>query len=155
MEMNDLLKWGLVAGAAWFLITKLDVLGEAAGTPVTGGPQPAGLLPAGNGMENAAENTAEAAATPAGTGDTVTAAAADLRSRLVVAAGTTSGLNWDQWNYYHQQLTGSYASLDAAGLQRVDPMPAITVDQFLGYAGMGGLSPLYQALADPGSRWVV
>jgi hypothetical protein len=147
MEMNDILKWGLVAAGAWLAIDWFQKQQQAVPPPANGYLPPAGTgdQPAANGG-NAATN-GSAAGNGAGTQPA-------LRDRLVQAAGATQGLGWDQWNYYHQAVAGSYAA-EPAGFDRAAPQyQSMTVDQFLGAAGLAGLDPLYRALAHPSSQWL-
>lgn len=153
MEMNDILKWGLVAGAAWFLIDhfqKQQAQIANGGHLPAPGEQPANGQPAGNGNGQPAGNGQQAAN---GNGQP----AETLRDRLVAAAGVTSGLNWDQWNYYLNQLTGSFAA-EPGGFDRSLPAyQSMTVDAFLSAGGLGGLkglAPLYRAL-NRGNEWFV
>ena len=136
MKTEDILKWGAVAIAGWWLMNKMSQPGGLqnllGGATVT---QPQ-LPPAG-----------QQVVSPQVTGQPVVsipAAAAQM------AALTNPGqiVNFDNWSYLYQQVTGNAGpSPESVGVQRVDPMPAITIMEWVnsvqgkvdlsGFRGMG------------------
>ena len=128
MNTTEIVKWGLIAGAAWYLIDRLQ----------KGQSLLPGIIP---------EPQQPALPAPQQPNQT-----SDFRAQLAQAAGTTTGLNFDQWNYYAQQLTGKlWPGPEDVGLSRVDPMPPMTIDQWIEahqgkQQGVNGLGPLYQAI---------
>lgn len=144
MEMNDILKWGAVAVGAWFAIDWFQKQQQGVAPVNAHFVEPTGQQPATNG----------GAATNGSGGNGGTTTPPTLRDRLAAAAGTTQGLGWDEWNYYHQAVTGSYAA-EPAGFDRAKPeFQSMTVEQFTGAIGMAGLDPLYRALAHPSTQWL-
>ncbi len=77
--------------------------------------------------------------TTTGGGNTAT----DVRTRLMTAAGGAIGLTADQWNYYRNQLFPPALTADQfarAFPVRTDPMPSLTVDQFLAAVQAAGIN---------------
>ncbi len=72
--------------------------------------------------------------TPGGSTQPAPSATVDVRTRLLTAAGGVTSLNADQWNYYRNQLYPPALTPQQFGLAfpvRTDPMPNMSVDDFL------------------------
>lgn len=76
-----------------------------------------------------------------GNGETQSQVDQTLRNQMIANQGSNVG-NWDRWNYHLNQIKGVYADMDVAGVVRVDPMPVMTVDQFLAVIANQGISGL-------------
>jgi len=95
--------------------------------------------------------------TPGGSTTPPPSTTVDVRTRLLTAAGGVTSLNADQWNYYRNQLfppetTGAQFS---AAFQRVDPMPNMSVDQFLAALVGAGVNPANPGAGVSGLRGVI
>jgi hypothetical protein len=69
--------------------------------------------------------------------------ATDVRTRLLTASGGQNNLNADQWNYYRNQLYPPILTGEQFGRAfpvRTDPMPSLTVDQFLAALNAAGIN---------------
>ena len=87
--------------------------------------------------------------TPGGATQPPPSATTDVRTKLLTAAGGVNSLNADQWDYYRNQLYPPALSSNQFGLAfpvRTDPMPTMTVDQFISALQAAGINP-----ASPGA----
>ncbi len=128
-QMKPILILGAVGAMAYLLMKPAahvtpPATGGGGTTPPVGGTNP----PTGTGT-NPPTNTTPPAST------------LTLKERLLTAAGE-SQLNPDQWNYYYQQLTGSYANIEGFGDGATRNGMSLSVDQFLAGAQTQGLSGL-------------
>lgn len=156
MKMEEILKWGLIAGAAWFVLDKLQAQPRPA---VAGAPPPGGYLPPGNGGGGTQPpanggnggNGQAANGASGGNGQTPT-----YRERMLAASGGANNLNPDQWNYFHHELTGEYFNWEAI-TPRTEQLPLLSIDRWISLMqnGIKGLNPLYKALAHPSTQWEV
>ena len=167
MSTKDLMKWGAIGLAAWWLIAELNkpngmfskwlpeggagtTGGAGAGTGAAAG---AGnkQLPAGTGGSGA---TGGETGTGTGTGTGSPASLPQAAQAMVAAAGRASGLSWDEWNYYYNRVTGNQGPApESMGIARTLPMPKMSIARWMslvggkvdlsGLVGMGGL---YRAL---------
>ena len=91
---------------------------------------------------------------PAAGGGAAVVSVPSLRDKLAVAAGGTSGLNADQWNYYYNQLRGAPLTAEQftaafPGLTDTDRGPAMTIDQFISAIRNAGLGDIVPTLSMP------
>ncbi len=95
--------------------------------------------------------------TPAGTTTPPPSASVDVRTRLLTAAGGVTQLNADQWNYYRNTVFPPALTPAQFGsaFQRTDPMPNMSVDQFLAALVAVGLNPASPGAAISGLRGVI
>jgi hypothetical protein len=82
--------------------------------------------------------------TPGGATQPAPSATADVRTKLLTAAGGVNSLTADQWDYYRNQLYPPSLSPNQFGLAfpvRTDPMPVMSVDQFIAALTAAGINP--------------
>lgn len=87
--------------------------------------------------------------TPGGSTQPAPSSTADVRTKLLTAAGGVTALNADQWDYYRNQLYPPSLSGQQFGLAfpvRTNPMPTMSVDQFISALTGAGINP-----ASPGA----
>lgn len=172
MKTEDLLKWAAIAVGAWWLYNNQDKLfGGGNGGVVSVAPgnttQPAlppgtTAPPRGDGQHtgNGGQQTGNGAGSEGGSGgEGDNMSLTPTARQMVQVAGRSSGLNFDQWNYYYQQVSGNRApGATEAGIERTATMPTLTVGQWsaivkgkVDLSGMPHLGNLYTALS--GNAW--
>jgi len=85
-------------------------------------------------------------------------ATVDVRSRLLTASGGVTSQTADQWDYYRNQLFPPALTPQQFGLAfpvRTDPMPMISVDQFLSALASAGINAANPNAAISGLRGVI
>jgi hypothetical protein len=156
MKKNDLMMI-LAVGAGGYLLywylTKngpngavFNAAGQPTGAPSYwdswfGGGTPAGstvvMTPTGQTVVVPTTTTTNPVVTQTGT------TATDVRTRLLTASGGQNNLTADQWNYYRNQLFPPALSPQAFGAAfpvRTDPMPSLSIDQFLAALNAAGIN---------------
>lgn len=96
--------------------------------------------------------------TPSGSTTPPPSTTTDIRTRLLTAAGGVTQLNADQWNYYRNSLFPPALTPNQFGAAfpvRVDPMPNMTVDQFLASLVGAGVNPANPNAGVSGIRGVI
>ena len=79
----------------------------------------------------------------------------DLKTEIAIAAGMIDGLNWYQWNYYYQKITGQNVTVPAG----IDPNTIVSLNNFWagvvpkGLSGTGIYSNMYESYL-PGMRYM-
>lgn len=139
MKTEDMLKWALIAGGAWFLLRSgalNDILGAVGMGPQPGmAPGAGNQIPPGNAYQDQPPAGAGGQQTQPGNGQPPSGsssrgpAAQDPQpgSETVVnrmlAAMQGQSLNWDQYNWHYRQAggTGQVQGPEAAGIQRPAP----------------------------------
>lgn len=64
----------------------------------------------------------------------------DVTTEMIQASGGVVQLNYDQWNYYYQQVTGAFGPDWEAVVQMGERDDPISLMEFLELIGSGGLS---------------
>lgn len=96
--------------------------------------------------------------TPGGATQPAPSSTVDVRTKLLTAAGGVTSMNADQWDYYRNQLFPPSLSSSQFGLAfpvRTDPMPMMSVDQFLSALSAAGINPASPGAGVSGLRGVV
>jgi len=121
MKTEDILKWGAVAVAGWWLMGKMNepgglsnLFGGGAAVGAQPQPQPA-LPPAGQAVVGAPATAIPVAA-----------------AQMVAGVSQNLPMNFDSWNYQYQLVTGNQApSPESVGIPRQNPMPAMSIQQWV------------------------
>lgn len=96
--------------------------------------------------------------TPGGSTQPAPSTTTNVRTKLLTAAGGVTSLNADQWDYYRNQLYPPSLSGQQFGLAfpvRTDPMPVMSVDQFLAALSGAGINPASPGQGVSGLRGVI
>lgn len=159
MKTEDILKWGAIAIAGWWLVGKLsepgglqNLLGGGAGVQPQPQPQPQ-LPPAG---ERVVDQNGKAAGKDEWKSEQVVSTLPTVAAQMAALPGPGQMVNFDTWNYYYQQTTNNLGpSPESVGVQRTAPMPAITIVEWVnavqgtvdlsGLRGMGRVLSAIQA----------
>ena len=122
MKTEDILKWGAVAVAGWWLMGKMNQPGGLSdlfggGATVAAQPQPQPTLPPAR-QQVVADTTATSIPTAA--------------AQMVSGVPQNQPMNFDTWNYQYNLVTGNQGpSPESVGVQRQNPMPAIGIRQWV------------------------
>lgn len=118
-----------------------------------GGAAPA-QVPAGTQNTTTPTNQTQ---TPGGGTQPAPSASTDVRTRLLTASGGVMSQTADQWNYYRNNLFPPALTPEQFGMafQRTDPMPGISVDQFINALVGAGINPANPNAGVSGLRGVV
>lgn len=170
MKKDNMMTMVLVLGGlgvAYWYVTRYGPSGaayDATGRQVQptwwdtwfGGGTQAAQVPAGT-QSNTTTPTSTTQ-TPGGSGQPAPSTTTDVRTKLLTASGGVNNLNADQWNYYRNNLFPPALSAQQFGLAfpvRSDPMPAMTVDQFMQALVSAGINPANPGTGVSGIRGVV
>lgn len=96
--------------------------------------------------------------TPGGVTQPAPSTTTDVRTKLLTAAGGVTALNADQWNYYRNSLFPPALTGQQFGLAfptRTDPMPTMSVDQFLSALAGAGINPANPNAGVSGIRGII
>lgn len=96
--------------------------------------------------------------TPGGSGQPAPSTTTDVRTKLLTASGGVMSLTADQWNYYRNNLFPPALSPAQFGLAfptRTDPMPQMSVDQFIQALVSAGINPANPNAGVSGLRGVI
>lgn len=164
MKKNDVLMWLAIAGGAYAVYWYLTKNGPNGPVFNDQGQQIApSYWDSWFGGEAAAPAQTQVPQVPVQAGTSVTytkpagsngAAPTDVRTRLLTATGGVNSLNADQWNYYRNALFPPALTVEQFVMAfpvRTDPMPMMTVDQFLGALTAAGLNPASPGMAGLGA----
>lgn len=158
MKTEDILKWGAIAVAGWWLMGKIsepgglsNLFGGGATVPAVPQPQPQ-LPPAGQQVVDQGGRQVPSQLVEA-TGLPVAAA------QMVALVPANQLMNFDHWNYYYNQTTGNIGpSPESVGIQRQNPMPAMTINQWMSavggnvdLSGFRNMGRLFNAIQSGGS----
>ncbi len=157
MKTEDILKWGAVAVAGWWLMGKINepgglsnLFGGGAAVPAVAADTQPQLPPAGQQVVD--QGGQPVTSTPA-----VSLPVAAAQMLALVSPGQS--MNFDHWNYYYNQTTGNIGpSPESVGIERQSPMPAITINQWMtavggnvDLSGFRNMGRLFNAIQSGGS----
>lgn len=154
MKKNDIMMYAAIAAGGYLLywyLTKngpngaaFDSQGRQVGLSYWDSWFGGGVsAPAGTIVQTPTGQTVVVQSTPANTTPTPANTGTDVRSRLLTASGGQNNLTADQWNYYRNALFPPALTPEQFGRAfpvRTDPMPALTVDQFLAAVSAAGIN---------------
>ena len=141
---GEIIKWGAITLGAYFVSRslgfELPLVGPILDSFFGAAPIPVVVTTPGTTSTSTQTNTTQSANTPSSSTTATKTPTSNVASGVkalmlnVSKLSPTSTLNWDQWNYYYQKVTGSFASVANA-----DRTKSFTVDQWLSYAGLSGV----------------